>query len=459
MWRVHLTRLFGVTFIAITFLGCTKEIRELSARFKGYNILLISIDTLRADHLGCYGYRKRTPNIDAIAARSFVFESMFTTSSTTTPAHISLLTALYPRDCRNGYYLRDSVTTMAEILSESGYLCLAFVSALPLDERFNLDQGFSYYDSDFSGCKGSIYFKDHKWFAHKYRVFDRNAEETTQKVISTLKERKLSTPYFLWIHYYDPHFPYSPPKGYYDPDKVTRDTFPYYFQPTQSDLESLNELYDGEIQFVDRQLKELIDGLKELGAYDNTIVVIVSDHGENLYEHDNYLDHSQVVYDTVMWIPCMIYLPGCQGKRIAEIVSIIDIMPTLLDLGGIVREGFEGCSLIGLMEARKPVPIRAYVTCETNDFGVKEEEQTIAVRTKRMKYIYNIWKQGKNFFFDMQEDPKERRPMLSCVGDRAKELTNFYQEWRSQYKTGRISVKFNLDKETKEALKSLGYLK
>jgi len=459
MWHYSLLRFIRISVFIIIILGCAKDIKELSARFKGYNILLISIDTLRADHLGCYGYRKQTPNIDALAARSFIFESMFTTSSTTTPAHISLLTGLYPRDCRNGCYLRDSITTMAEILSGNGYYCLAFVSGLPLDERFNLDQGFSYYDSDFSGCKGSIHFKDHKWFTHKYLIFDRNAEETTRKVISTLKDRKLSTPYFLWIHYYDPHFPYSPPKSYYDADKVTRNTFPYYFQPTQSDLESLNELYDGEIQFVDTQLKELIDGLEELGVYDNTIVVIVSDHGENLYEHDNYLDHSQVVYDTVMRIPCMIYLPDYQGKRIREIVSIIDIIPTLLDLIGILREGFEGCSMIDLMETRKPVKIRDYVTCETNDFGVRKEEQTIAVRTKRMKYIHNIWKQGKNLFFDIEDDPNEKRPMLSLVRSEVKELTNFYQQWRSQYKTGHMSTRFELDKETKEALKSLGYLK
>jgi arylsulfatase A-like enzyme len=460
MRQHHLLRLTGMSIlIAIAFLGCTRESKELSAGYKGYNILLISIDTLRADHLGCYGYRKKTPYIDLIAAKSFVFESMFTTSSTTTPAHVSLLTALYPRDCRNGYYLRDSVTTMAEIFSENGYFCLAFVSALPLDVRFNLDQGFSYYDSDFSGCRGSIHLQDNRWFAHDYKVFDRNAGETTQKVISTLRKRKLSTPYFLWIHYYDPHLPYQPPVGYYDTDRVTRSTFPYYFQPSKSDLESLNELYDGEIQFVDHQLKKLIDGLKELGAYDNTILVIVSDHGENLYEHDNFLDHSQVVYDTVMWIPCLIFLPGCQGKRIDDIVSIMDIMPTLLDLGGITNKGFEGRSLIVLMEGDSPVPVRTYVTCETNDFDVKQEEQTIAVRTKRMKYIYNNWKRGGNLFFNLQEDPREKQPMLNLVGTRAKELTYFYQEWRGRYKTGQMSAKFELDKETKEALKSLGYLK
>ena len=458
MWQCYLARLVTISFVALYFIGCAQDNKELSSRFKDYNILLVSIDTLRADHLGCYGYQKVTSYIDSIASESFVFKSFFTTSSTTFPAHVSLLTGLYPRDCRNGYYLRDSVTTMAEILSKNDYYSLAFVSALPLDVRFNLDQGFSYYDSDFSSCKGSIRLKDQKWFAHNYQVFDCNAEEITQKVIATLKKKKVSTPYFLWVHYYDPHLPYHPPMGYYDRNKVSRYTFPYYFQPTQSDIEDLNELYDGEIKFVDHQLKGLIDGLKDLGIYNNTIVVIVSDHGENLYEHDGYLDHSQVVYETVMRIPCIIYLPGYQGKSIDEIVSIIDIMPTLLDIVGVEGKDFDGRSLVGMMEADTPMPVRTYVTCETNDFDVKEETQTIAVRTRNMKYIYNNWNQIKDMFFNLQKDPAEKRPMKDLVGGKGKELKSFYHKWRDQYKQGKMSTRFALDKETEEALKSLGYL-
>ncbi|MEE9504157.1 MAG: hypothetical protein V3V90_03425, partial [Thermodesulfobacteriota bacterium] len=111
-----------------------------------------------------------------------------------------------------------------------------------------------------------------------------------------------------------------------------------------------------------------------------------------------------------------------------------------------------------IMETDTPKPVRSYVTCETNDFGVRPEEQTIAVRTKRMKYIYNSWKSGDNLFFDLQKDPKERQPMKNLEGDKAKELTSFYRKWRSQYKTGQMSTRFELDRKTKEALKSLGYL-
>ena len=136
--------------------SCTAGERGLSASYRGANILLVTVDTLRADRLGFYGYSGISPNLDALAADSFVFESMFTTSSTTFPAHVSLMTGLHPKDSRNGYYLNDSVTTLAEVLSERGYSTRAVVSALPLDARFNLDQGFASYDSDFSSCRGSI---------------------------------------------------------------------------------------------------------------------------------------------------------------------------------------------------------------------------------------------------------------------------------------------------------------
>jgi len=458
MVRYALSCLVGMIIGASVLAGCGKKDSALSARYKDYTIVLVSIDTLRADHLGCYGYLKPTPTIDALANSSFLFESMFTTSSTTLPAHASLMTSLYPRDLRNGYSVRDSVTTVAEVLSENGYLCLGFVSALPLDERFNLDQGFDYYDADFSGSPGSIHFKDNKWFEHNFKVFDRNAEETTQKVLSTLKKKTLSKPCFLWVHYYDPHLPYQPPPTFYDPAKVTRNSFPYYFSPTPADRDSLHELYDGEIQFVDRELKKLIDGLHELDAFTNTIMIIVADHGENLYEHDSYLDHSQVVYDTVMRIPCLLNLPGSGAKRISELVSIIDIMPTVLDLVGITSHGVEGRSLIPLLEKEQPDPLRTYVTCETNDFGVKDEEQTVAVRTLDMKYIHNTWNTGKNLFYALVEDPHEKSPQSALAGSPLQELTSLFDDWRKRYKTGTIATPLALDSETRDALKSLGYL-
>jgi arylsulfatase A-like enzyme len=183
----------------------------------------------------------------------------------------------------------------------------------------------------------------------------------------------------------------------------------------------------------------------------------VADHGENLYEHDGYLDHSRVVYDTVMWIPCIMHLPGYGGKRIDALASSVDVMPTVLDLMGIAVKGAEGSSLVNLMQSAGAPAAHSYVTCETNDFGVKDEDQAIAVRTTKSKYIYNNWKSGKDLFFNMQEMPRERRPVADDDAIK-KELTGYYQEWRKQYKSGNLALQQQLDSKTEDALKSLGYL-
>ena len=160
-----------------------------------------------------------------------------------------------------------------------------------------------------------------------------------------------------------------------------------------------------------------------------------------------------------MWIPCIIELPGRSGRRIGELVSIMDIMPTLLDLVGITHDSTEGRSFIKLMEGEKLIPVRDYVTCETNDYGVRVKDQTIAVRTKTMKFIHNSWKRGKNMFFALTTDPYEKHPVGKVQGPEAAKLTGWYEEWFKHYKSGNMSSSQELDSETKEALKSLGYLK
>jgi arylsulfatase A-like enzyme len=446
-------------FMTAVLSGCKNTETELAAQFKDCNILLVSIDTLRADHLGCYGYTKKTPFIDSIASQGFLFESMYTTSSTTLPAHISLMTARYPGNARNGYYLSDSATTLAEILTRNNYVSMAFTSSLPLDRRFNLDQGFSVYDSDFKGCKGSLQTKKNKWNNHTFDTFDRNASETTQQVLNRLKKSIPSRPYFLWVHYFDPHIPYSPPDNFYSSASVTRKSFPYFFKPDPSDLTSLNELYDGEIRFVDDQLKTLVLGLKKMGLFDNTILVIVSDHGENLYEHDNYLDHSRVVYETVMHIPCVIYLPGQQRKRVSSLASIIDIMPTLLNLLDIKSPKVDGRDLTGVMSGKSLFTERAYVTCETNNYGLSEKEQTIAVRTKNTKYIFNLWNNKLNLFYNLQKDPLEKNPDINSTEKNAEELEDFFHSWYKKNKTLKIAEKHALDENARDIFKSLGYIK
>jgi len=447
----------GLLSLVLACAGCGAEGGDPGGDFQGYNVLLVSIDTLRADRLGCYGHVEPTPNIDALAEHGYLFESMFTTSSTTFPAHVSLLTGLHPKDLRNGFFISDSVQTLAETLSEGGYETLAVVSALPLDARFNLDQGFARYDSDFSTCRGTA--ADTKWYAvHDYEVFECNAADTNRRVATLLDERTPQGPFFLWVHYFDPHHPYEPPPETYDPGRVSRTDFPFFLDATPEDLESLDALYGGEVRFVDRQFGVLLDELDRRGLREKTIVVVVADHGENLYEHDEFLTHTQVVYDTVMHVPFVVHLPGRAGGRIGGIAGLTDVTPTLLDLLGFESEGFEGDSLAASMTPGTPETSRRYVSCETNDFLMKDPDQTLAIRTADAKYIKNNWKRRGQLYFDVENDPGETRPLDRPPGGHSDELQSCFEDWRDRLKVGELALSKDLDEATMEAFRSLGYL-
>ena len=404
--------------------------------------------------------------IDALASRGIVFDSLFTTSSTTLPAHTSLMTGRNPGDLRNGTTLTDSVLTLAEVLSREGYETRAVVSSVPLDEGFNLDQGFDFYDSDFSACRGTIRSRDGTYYARPFGVFDCNASETTQRVLGAIADADHSRPNLLWVHYFDPHFPYQPPERFYDASRVTRRRFPFFHRATKADVTSLNELYDGEVRFVDEQLAKLFEGLEERGFLENALILLVSDHGENLYQHDGYLDHSKVVYETVMKIPALLVLPDGTASRLGQLASITDLMPTLLDLIGVEmpQEGaadfIAGRSLLPMIDAGHTADeIREFVACETNDYGLAKQDQTVAIRSQEFKLILNNWNKGGRTFFDLSEDPQERRPRAELPSDGEAELEGYHQTWISQPAGPPMVKSIELDESTRRGLKSLGYLR
>lgn len=304
------------------------------------NVVLITIDTLRADHLGCYGYEQiETPYIDALAVDGIRFRTTVAQVPLTLPSHACILTGTYPmfhgvRD-NVGYRLVDAKTTLAEILKPYGYHSAAFVGAYILNSKFGLDQGFDLYDDQIPGAKkgGGII---------NLNEIERRAGEVIDRTIAWL-EKSGRSPFFAWIHLFDPHDPYDPPARF----RRLYSTRPY----------------DGEIAYVDQEVGRLISFLKGRKLYDDSLLIVVSDHGEAFGEHREFT-HGYFVYDTTLLVPLIVKLPrqAHKGRTVDRQVRTTDIVPTILQLLEIARPAeVQGAGMLGLMLGR-PVqwPREAY---------------------------------------------------------------------------------------------------
>ena len=410
-------------------------------------MVLITIDTLRADHLRCYGYEEiETPNIDGLAKRGYLFEQAYSVAPTTAPSHATILTGTYPmyhgvRDNGN-YALAPTNLTLAEILKAEGFLTAAFVSSFVLERRFGIDQGFDTYDEDFEG--GASQFKQgvHRWMGHEFDNFERNAALTNAAVLPWLKKNGKKV-FFLWVHYYDPHRNYTPPEPW-----ATR----YEGRP-----------YDGEIAFADEQLGRLLQELERIGAADNMLIVLVADHGEGLGEHEE--THGLTLFDPLIRAPLIIVPPNgiAGGKRIRRQVLTVDILPTILDLAGVeIPEHVQGTSLRALMEGgegSKEEPQLAY--SETHRFERPYRGGILrAIRTPRWK-LTTRERERERALYDLENDPGEKRDVISEHRDTAGELESLMHRMIEDHSPGGREVERQLDpsKETVEKLRALGYVR
>ncbi len=293
------------------------------------NVLLITLDTTRADRLGCYGYeRAETPNLDRLAEAGVVFETAVCQAPLTLPSHASILTGTYPPfhgvHDNGGFYLREQAVTLAELLRDHEYSTSAFIGAFVLDARWGLAQGFEVYDDAFG-------------FATQRAVdldsVQRRGEDVVDAFINWLEGRP-DEPFLSWLHFYDPHAPYDPPEPY-------RTRF-------------VDSLYDGEIAYMDSQVGRVLDRLKAESLLDQTLIIVVGDHGESLGEHEES-GHGFFIYDATVLIPLIVRFPSSRygGKRIARTVETVDIVPTLLETVNIpVPGGIQGRSLLPLIRGR-----------------------------------------------------------------------------------------------------------
>jgi arylsulfatase A-like enzyme/Flp pilus assembly protein TadD len=299
-----------------------------SAERPPYDVVLITVDTLRPDHLGCYGYTSiQTPHIDQLAGAGARFTQAFTPVPITLPAHTSLLTGAFPLATGvhdfTGNRVPSETATLARILHDHGYSTAAFIGAPVLDSRFGLNQGFDIYFDHFElGDREEVHLD----------AIKRRGDQVVDEAQKWLKHHP-PEPVFLWVHLYDPHAPYNPPEPY---------AGRYRGRP-----------YDGEIAFADAQVGRLMTALTRQGLLEKSLVVLVSDHGESLGEHGEKT-HGLFVYNATLHIACIVKAPGAAARVVADEVSLVDVMPTVLQALRIpIPSSVQGRSLLSLVAGRR----------------------------------------------------------------------------------------------------------
>lgn len=352
------------------------------------NVILISIDTCRADHLGCYGYpRKITPNIDALAEEAVVFENAICSVPITLPSHTTMLagtTPLYHGVHDNATYrVAEYNRTIAQILAEHGYRTGAIVSATVLDSAYGLARGFdSYQDNMGRGPTGS-------------RPVERPGGATTQLAVNWLDEHK-GEKFFLFLHYFDPHFPYEPPAP-----------FSSLFR---------NNLYAGEIAYTDSCIGLLIDKLKQSGLYDSTLLIITADHGEMLGEHSEKT-HSYFIYAGAMDVPLIFRLPGQSRQvRISDNVGLVDIAPTICGMLGIeIPSAMQGRDLSQCLRKGRGTQQKRYIYCESLVPTMYRCNPLLGVVGGGYKYIGTT----RSELYNTTAEPQEQNNLVTAEPKRA----------------------------------------
>ncbi len=381
---------------------------------KPVNVILITISSLRADHVGAFGYeRDTTPCFDSFAKDNILFRNAFATSGWTMPAHGSIFTSLYPG--RHGAThidktLDDEHLTLAEFLNRNGFFCAGFSCNPRLNREYGYAQGFDFFD-DFSV---SIMLESLALGIEN--VTDIN-KKRTNALINDAAIRWLQNnthkQFFLFVHYYDNHWDYLPPSPYdnlYDPDydgpidgtEISREPL-FSNPPDAADIKHIIALYDGEVKQTDRDFSELLKVIEDKGLFDNSIVVILGDHGEQFYEHGFTNHHG--LYEELIHVPMAISIPGLEtkGKAVDSLVSQVDILPTILDYLGItIPESSRGKSLKPLIEG-KTETVNQFVYTEYTGGAASD---CFAVRSSRYKLCMDS--KDELFAYDLLKDPKEQ---------------------------------------------------
>jgi arylsulfatase A-like enzyme len=430
------------------------------------NVVLIVVDTLRADGVGCYGAsRDTTPAIDELASEGVRFQRAYSTAPWTMPSVGSMFTGTYPGTCRStGTWgpLPDDMLTLAEVLREEGYATAGIISHFLLGSRFNFNQGFEIFIESEANVKN---MHDHV-----------STEGVTRRALEVLRQFSAKGgPFFLFAHYFDPHYNYKRHREYgfaaagagrldgSQPIEKIRQMLP---DMTGEETAFLRSLYDEEVRHTDFGIGLLTDALRKLGLYENSIVVVVSDHGEEFLEH-GWLGHTKTLYEELVHVPLVIKAPGRgrPGSVIDDRVSLVSLTPTILDLAGLDIPGqkYHGASFAGLMDGEsREGP--SYVLCEA-DFNstlpddIGKETNKKAIVGKDYKLILDV-RSGNVELFDLGKDPREEHNLAAKRPEAVERLLPVLEKMvRAAGLPASPPRRSKLSSEEVERLRSLGYIR
>ncbi|MDD5556447.1 MAG: sulfatase [bacterium] len=441
--RVKVLAVYGIGALVVLIMLIPGRLRPSRP-----NVIIILIDALRRDHLGCYGYHRDTsPFIDSMAEKAVLFETAITQAPGTKASVGSLFTSLYPTmhtalshgsEGVEGDVLPSTVRTIAEILMEAGYATIGITANPHITAEFGFDQGFD-----------TLIFRNYL-----------PARDLTEVALSQV-EGVSGKPLFLFLHYMDVHAPYDPPPPYdtlYNP----REGVPYYVdgipdrEITPDELQFMIDRYDACINYTDACVRELFEQLARRGMMDNSMVILLADHGEQFLEHGG-LGHG-ILYDEVIRVPLIMSFPagGPATARISGHVELIDLFPTILSYARVPyrKDDICGRDLMPLIRGGRPVRTECYTERRHLDKSIRDEHY---------KYIFPCTPNRRELLFDLQRDPGEQRNLADSELQVAGNYRAMMEHWIGEMgkmsdRLGIAPQKVTIDERTREALKALGYI-
>lgn len=457
------------------------DVSKLGDRVKPRpDILLVTFDTLRADHTSPYGYaRNTTPALVALARDGVLFETAYAPMSTTAPSHASIMTGLYPAGhgvLRNGFTLPESAVTLAERLAAEGYTTGAFVSSFVLYHKFGLAQGFDMYDDDFSSSE-STQQETETWESVNVpgRKVDRRADAVTDRAIAWLNEIRPArrVPVFLWVHYMDPHEPYAPPPAFGDPFNIA--------SATPKSLDEAVARYDTEIAFADRHFARLLQAFEDKALREGAWIIATADHGESFTEH-GWRGHGTQIYEESVRVPLIMRWKGMlpAGMRVGSPVGLHDLAPTILArLRLAPLDGpHVGMNLAPLWNSPPvvmperplffqrrlydedgliaPIPLRE-LDGATFGSGVDVRGQKFGLRVGTWKFSEAAKETPSRELYDLAADPGETRSLAEERPEVAGRMSRLIDRWLDDHRKVRVAAPQEISSQDRALLQALGY--